>query len=186
MALSLACIGCARLPSDMDDEREKHSICDRCRDLKLPTTYLCGINCPANPGAWQLHGAFHKALKKQRKTSEDGGVAQQRDREFAERQALNAAQKGDEYSKLLAEGSRYSSQQDTRRAARTYREAIALRLDEPVAYFNLGAALGNSGHHVEGWRPHSGTSRPRSAIRWARRTGQRPLHVPSTGCRRML
>ena len=93
MALSLACIGCARLPSDMDDEREKHSICDRCRDLKLPTTYLCGINCPANPGAWQLHGAFHKALKKQRKTSEDGGVAQQRDREFAERQALNAAQR---------------------------------------------------------------------------------------------
>ena len=27
-ALSLACIGCARLPSDMDDEREKHPICE--------------------------------------------------------------------------------------------------------------------------------------------------------------
>ena len=50
-ALSLACIGCFRLPSDMDDEREKHPICDKCRDLKLPTTYLCGKNCPANPGA---------------------------------------------------------------------------------------------------------------------------------------
>ena len=30
VVLSLACIGCFRLPSDMDDEREKHSICDMC------------------------------------------------------------------------------------------------------------------------------------------------------------
>ena len=37
-ALSLACIGCFRLPSDMDDGREKHPICDMCRDEKLPTT----------------------------------------------------------------------------------------------------------------------------------------------------
>ena len=50
-ALSLACIGCFRLPSEMDDEREKHPICDMCRDERLPTTYLCGVNCPANPGA---------------------------------------------------------------------------------------------------------------------------------------
>ena len=49
VALSLACIGCLRLPSDMDDEREKHPICDMCLDQKLPTTYLCGKNCPANP-----------------------------------------------------------------------------------------------------------------------------------------
>ena len=27
-ALSLACIGCARLPSEMPDGREKHPICD--------------------------------------------------------------------------------------------------------------------------------------------------------------
>ena len=64
VALSLACIGCARLPSDMDDGREKHPICDKCLDLKLPTTYLCGKNCPANPGAWELHGAFHNELRK--------------------------------------------------------------------------------------------------------------------------
>ena len=51
VALSLACIGCLRLPSAMDDEREKHPICDKCLDEKLPTTYLCGKNCPANPGA---------------------------------------------------------------------------------------------------------------------------------------
>eukprot|EP00964_Phaeocystis_antarctica_P130025 scaffold93840_cov60-Phaeocystis_antarctica.AAC.1 len=28
VALSLACIGCFRLPSDMDDGRDKHPICD--------------------------------------------------------------------------------------------------------------------------------------------------------------
>ena len=39
-ALSLACIGCFRLPSDMDDDREKHPICGMCRDEKLPTR--CG------------------------------------------------------------------------------------------------------------------------------------------------
>ena len=50
---------------------------------------------------------------------------------------------------LLAEGAQYGSQVDTRRAARAYREAIALRPDEPEAYFGLGAALANSAHHVE-------------------------------------
>ena len=59
-ALSLACIGCYRLPSDMDDGREKHPICDMCRDEKLPTTYQCGKDCPANPGAWDLHGVLQK------------------------------------------------------------------------------------------------------------------------------
>ena len=148
-ALSLACIGCARLPSDMDDEREKHPICDMCRDQKLPTTYLCGVNCPANPAAWQMHGAFHKRVRKQRKRLEDGGVALQRDRENAERAARHAAQTGDAYSKLLAEGIQYQSQQDTRRAARTLREAIALEPDDPLAYYNLGVALASSGHKVE-------------------------------------
>ena len=57
-ALSLACIGCFRLPSDMDDGREKHPICDMCRDEKMPTTYLCGVNCPANPGAGSCTGRF--------------------------------------------------------------------------------------------------------------------------------
>ena len=149
VALSLACIGCARLPSDMDDEREKHPICDMCRDQKLPTTYLCGVNCPANPGAWELHGAFHKKLRKERERNEDGGVVQQRDREAAEEQARLAAQSGDEYDELLTEGTRYASEQDWRRAAKAYREAIALKPDEPNAYINLGAALSNSGHKVE-------------------------------------
>ena len=153
-ALSLACICCLRLPSDMDDEREKHPICGMCRDQKLPTTYLCGEDCPANPGAWELHGAFHKKVRKDRKRNEDGGAMRRRDREAAEEQARTAAQTGDEYSKLLAEGMKYSSQRDWRKAARTYREAIALKPDKPVAYINLGAALCNSGHKVEAVQRH--------------------------------
>ena len=147
--MNLACIGCFRLPSDMDDERDKHPICDMCRDEKLPTTYLCGVNCPANPGAWELHGVFHKKLRKQRKKLDDGGVTQQWDREFAERVARRAAQAGDEYSKLMAEGARYESKEDWRRAGKAYREAIALRPDKSAAYFSLGTALTSSGHDVE-------------------------------------
>ena len=45
--------------------------------------------------------------------------------------ARRAAQTGDAYDELLAEGARYGSQQDTRRAARAFREAIALRPDSP-------------------------------------------------------
>eukprot|EP00964_Phaeocystis_antarctica_P113388 scaffold77428_cov57-Phaeocystis_antarctica.AAC.1 len=146
VALSLACIGCFRLPSDMDDEREKHPICDMCRDLKMPTTYLCGVNCPANPGAWELHGAFHKKVRKDRKTWEDGGVGQQQAREIADEVARRAAQSGDRYDELLAEGTRYHSKQDWRKAGKAYREAIALRPDRPTTYYNLGATLSASGH----------------------------------------
>eukprot|EP00964_Phaeocystis_antarctica_P065316 scaffold39388_cov48-Phaeocystis_antarctica.AAC.1 len=74
---------------------------------------------------------------------------QQQQREAAEEQARNAAQTGDAYEALSAEGMRYLSKQDWRRAARTYREAIALRPDRPTAYHNLGAALANSAHDVE-------------------------------------
>ena len=76
-------------------------------------------------------------------------MVQQRDREVAEEQARIATQSGDAYTELLAEGGRYLSKDDTRRAARTYREAIALRPDSPEAYHGLGAALSNSGHYVE-------------------------------------
>ena len=59
------------------------------------------------------------------------------------------------YEELLAEGLRYASRaafrdaMDWRRAARALCEAIALRPDEPGAYYNLGAALCNPGHLVE-------------------------------------
>ena len=54
---------------------------------------------------------------------------------------------------LMAEGARYASKQDWRRAGKAYREAIALT-DRPCAYYNLGAVLGNSGHDVEAAQRH--------------------------------
>ena len=60
VALSLACVGCGRLPSDMDDEREKHPVCRKCVKLKLPTTYWCCVDCPGNPEVSQLHVTYHK------------------------------------------------------------------------------------------------------------------------------
>ena len=172
VALSLACIGCFRLPSDMDDEREKHAICDMCRDEKLPTTYLCGVNCPGNPGAWQLHGVFHKKLKKNRKASRDGGVRQQRTREIAEEVARDAAQTGDAYDELMAEGARYASKEDWRRAARACREAIPLRPDLPTAYLNLGAMLSDSGHYVEAAQRFLEAKErlPVGSVQWAQAT----------------
>ena len=148
-ALSLACFGCARLPSEMDDDREKHPVCPKCVKLKVPTTYWCCVDCPGNPGAWKLHAVYHKKVKKHRVLTEDGGEWQQRNCEAAEEAARDAAQTGDKYDELGAEGVRHASKDDWRRAARAFREAIALRPDRPVAYFNLGAVLGNSGHQVE-------------------------------------
>eukprot|EP00964_Phaeocystis_antarctica_P073174 scaffold44874_cov56-Phaeocystis_antarctica.AAC.1 len=133
----------------MGDDREKHEVCRICVKLKVPTTYWCCVNCPGNPGAWKRHAVYHKAVKGRRKANEDGGVMQQQTRETAERQARLAARTGDEYQELLAEGVRHGSKGDTRRAARAFREAIALSPDKPAAYHNLGAALTNSGHDVE-------------------------------------
>ena len=172
VALSLRCIGCLRLPSEMDDGREKHPICDKCKELKLPTTYLCGMNCPGNPGAWELHGVFHKRLRKDRKMTEDGGAHQQRAREAAEEGARIAAQTGDEYDELLAEGARYVAKEDFRKAGKAFREAIALRPDVPVAYSNLGTVLGTSGHYVEAaqWYLEAREREPVGSTRWAEAT----------------
>ena len=104
---------------------------------------------PGEPWRLEAARAGTQGGEEAAEEAEDGGVVQQRHREIAERQARRAAQTGDAYDELVAEGARYGSQQDTRRAARAFREAIALRPDEPAAYYNLGAALGNSGHYVE-------------------------------------
>ena len=149
VVLSLACFGCGRQPWEMGDGRKKHDVCRKCVKDKLPTTYWCGVNCPACPGAWKGHMAYHKKLKVRLKRQEDGGAVQQQNREAAERQTRMAEQTGDEYTELLAEATRYGSQEDTRKAARAYREAITLRPDRPDAYYGLGAALSDSGHYVE-------------------------------------
>ena len=63
LAPSLACFGCARLPSEMGDDREKHEVCPICVKLKVPTTYWCCVNCPGNPAAWKRHAVYHKEVK---------------------------------------------------------------------------------------------------------------------------
>eukprot|EP00964_Phaeocystis_antarctica_P091066 scaffold58345_cov62-Phaeocystis_antarctica.AAC.2 len=172
LAPSLACFGCARLPSEMGDGRVKHDVCPICVKLKVPTTYWCCVNCPGNPGAWKRHAVYHKELKGQRKSVEDGGAWQQRAREIAEEQAGIAAQSGDAYVELIAEGARYASQRDYRRAARALREAIAMRPDDPTAYFNLGAALNNSGHFVEAAQRYLEAKErcPVGSLPWAKAT----------------
>ena len=171
-ALSLACVGCARLPTEMG--REKHPVCAKCRKQKLPTTYWCGLNCPGNPGAMQLHAAFHKEEKRQRKGREDGGLRQQWNREAAERDTRRAAQTGDKYDELLAEGARAGARHppDARKAAKAYREAIALIPDDPSAYFCLGATLDDSGHDVEAahWYLEAKERYPVGCMAWARAT----------------
>ena len=140
--------------------------------LKVPTTYWCCVNCPGNAAAWKRHAPYHKKVKRFRLATEDGGVVQQRHREAAERQARSAAQTGDAYSELLAEGLRHASQQDTRRAARAFREAIALRPDEPEAYLSLGAMLSSSGHRVEAaqWFLEAKEHYPVGSERWGEAT----------------
>jgi tetratricopeptide (TPR) repeat protein len=76
-------------------------------------------------------------------------LEEQKARELADKSVRHAAPTGDKYMQLLAEGVRHATKQDWHRAASSCRAAIALRPDEPVAYYNLGATLGNSGHHVE-------------------------------------
>ena len=97
-------------------------------------------------------------------------VAQERNRELAERAGRDASQSGDRYAELLAEGLRYQSKQDWRKAAKVYREAIALRPDEPDEYLNLGVALDNSAGC--GDSPCSGGE---SSVCWSRG------HVPQQG-----
>ena len=170
---SLACVGCARMPSEMGDGREKHPVCPKCVKLKLPTTYFCSVECPGNPVAWNVHAKYHKTQKSRCKIhDEGGGVSQQRNREVAEEQARLAAQTGDEYNELLSEGLRYTSKLDYRRSARAYREVIALRPDEPEAYYSLGAVLTNSGHKVEAAQSFLGAIErlPVGSKLWARAT----------------
>ena len=97
---------------------------------------------------------------------------QQQQREAAERAARRAAQTGDEYEELQADGTRYIAQQDTRRAARAFREAIALRPDKPDAYLNLGVVLEISGHRVEAvqWYLEAKERMPVGSEEWARAT----------------
>merc|ERR1719491_1270177 len=73
IAPSLACFGCGKLPSEMDDGRVKHPLCPKCHKHKLPTTYFCSLNCPAFPEAWKRHNAWHKSEKLRRDQMDAAG-----------------------------------------------------------------------------------------------------------------
>ena len=55
-----ACHGCARSPSEMGDGRQTHPECQECFLEGRPTLFFCGLDCPANPGAWDAHKALHQ------------------------------------------------------------------------------------------------------------------------------
>ena len=86
----------------------------------------------------------------------------------------DAARSGDKYDELIAEGIRYASKEDCRRAARAYREAIALRPERPEAYHDLGTALNNSGHYAEAAQRflEARECYPVGSERWAQATAE--------------
>ena len=97
-SVSLACIGCGRQPWQLG--KKKFQVCPWCAKANLPATFLCGPDCPANP--WPEHKKWHKELKKRLEEWEDGGAAQQQNREAAEHAARIAERTGDEYDELMA------------------------------------------------------------------------------------
>merc|ERR1740139_591840 len=113
----------------------------------MTSIYFCGRKCQAK--CWTKHKAWHVKEDARREDHNAGGVQQQRDREAAERQARTAESTGSEYSRLVAEGIRHGADQNCHKADKTFRKAIALEPGQPVAYFNLGVALNNSGRNVE-------------------------------------
>ena len=104
-----------------------------------------------------MHAVYHKAVMRQRARSEDGGVARSSGlaRPRRSRQARIAAQSGDAHDKLMAEGARYlfkvAGHTQSSQGVGLPRQAIALRPDEPAAYYNVPrwSALRLTGHHVE-------------------------------------
>ena len=80
--VSLACVGCGVQPWQLG--KKKFQVCPWCAADKLPATFWCGTDCPANPEAWRKHKEWHKDLKKMQESWKDGGVKQQQNRKLAE------------------------------------------------------------------------------------------------------
>merc|ERR1740139_1159045 len=108
----------------------------------MPSIYFCGRKCQAK--CWTEHKAWHVEDDARREDQNAGGVLEVRCREVAEQTARVAESTGSEYVRLVAEGLRHVADQNYHKADKTYRKAIALEPGQPVAYFNLGVALGNS------------------------------------------
>merc|ERR1740139_651672 len=113
----------------------------------MTSIYFCGRKCQAK--CWTEHKAWHVKEDARLEDQNAGGVHQQRGREVAERTARTAESTGSEYDRLGAEGIRHGADQNFHKADKTLRKAIALEPGQPVAYFNLGVALENSGRYAE-------------------------------------
>merc|ERR1740139_1291862 len=113
----------------------------------MTSIYFCGRKCQKK--CWTEHKAWHVKDDARREDLNAGGVHQQAQREAAEQQAREAESTGSEYDRLVAEGARHLADENFHKADKTLRKAIALEPGQPVAYFNLGAVLSNSGRHAE-------------------------------------
>ena len=74
-------------------------------------------------------------------------MIRQLNKALADEQVLEAEGSGSEYLEVMAEAARRFAEGDYRQAGMTLNYAIALEPDEPVAYYNLGVALTNTGRH---------------------------------------
>ena len=135
------------------------------------------MRCQLSGEPWRLAAARGVSQEGEEGSEKHGGrwgeaAAGTRDRGAAGPRI--AAQTGDKYDELLSEGARHASKDDWRKAARTYREAIALKPEEPEAYANLGAALKNSGHDVEAAQRYLEAKEryPVGSVDWAEATAQ--------------
>ena len=127
----------ALLKAESEAARGRRRRAARCRlDEKLRRRTSAARQLPGESWRVGCTGRFTSFLRKDRKRRDtaDGGVRQ------VTRQ----------YSRLLADCMRYASEEDTRRAAWAYREAIAPRPDKPVvpqprcSACQLGALRGGS------------------------------------------
>lgn len=136
----LACVlGCGTPPP----KGGRHQCCPLCHELKLPSTYFCDRNCPAQP--WPKHQAWHE----EQEANAAGVVVRRMNRALAAEQARQAEDSGSEYLGLMAEAARHFAENHFAEADQVLRKVIALEPGEPESYYNLGTALTNTGRHGE-------------------------------------
>ena len=139
----------------------------------------------ANPNFnWAKYIAAAEAANEGDRVSPEASLSQQLP-QAAEEQARFAARSSDKYVKVLAEGLRYESKQDYRRAATAYRVAIALEPYRPAPYFNLANALNASGHQEEAAQSYL-EAKERFLVGsepWAQATARAIIQLAHDGCR---
>ena len=129
----------------MPDGDATYQSCPTCQERKLTPSYFCSRACQQEH--WPRHKKWHKEQKEH--LERYAPAVQERSRSVAEGASRIAEETGSEYVRIVAEGMQLSAERDYRKAARSYRKAIKLEPNEPVAYYNLGNALGMSGSDAQ-------------------------------------